>query len=363
MAASDGSFILPSKLDHITSTPVVGSRTKRKRMGSVECLKCDKTINLANDAYYTCSVCALDVCFPCTGISKSMHKSIQEEGYDCFMWTCRGCTQNFPSINKVNSSLATLDKKNDLRLLSLEEKIDNLDSTINNKIHEGISQMKSEVVDEISEKIQQKLKIEVRAEVREIDNQKSRAMNLIVFNLPESECDDSEDRIKEDKAMFEAICVSIGVPIVDVHSAFRLGNRQPTKIRPLKVIMMSKKQRKDVIDNAKFIGTKAPYPFRKVVIVKDLTPRQREENKQRRINKQHRNKQKSPAKINNEVQVHTNSSPMDQEGSSHRNAYSEETVLNTMVNNEETIIGGFSQDVDAAKLRALYPTEKGESPV
>ena len=168
---------------------------------------------------------------------------------------------------------------------------------------------------------------------------------------------------KEDKAMFEAICVSIGVPIVDVHSAFRLGNRQPTKIRPLKVIMMSKKQRKDVIDNAKFIGTKAPYPFRKVVIVKDLTPRQREENKQRRINKQHRNKQKSPAKINNEVQVHTNSSPMDQEGSSHRNAYSEETVLNTMVNNEETIIGGFSQDIDAAKLRALYPTEKGESPV
>ena len=149
---------------------------------------------------------------------------------------------------------------------------------------------------------------------------------------------------------------------MDVHSAFRLGNRQPTKIRPLKVIMM-RKQRKDVIDNAKFIGTKAPYPFRKVVIVKDLTSRQREENKQRRINKQQRNKQKSPAKINNEVQVHTNSSPMDQEGSSHRNAYSEETVLNTIVNNEETIIGGFSQDVDAAKLRALYPTEKGESPV
>ena len=248
MAASDGSFILPSKLDHITYTPVVGSRTKRKRMGSVECLKCDKTINLANDAYYTCSVCALDVCSPCTGISKSMHKSIQEEGYDCFMWTCRGCTQNFPSINKVNSSLATLDKKNDFRLLSLEEKIDNLDSTVYNKIHEGISQMKSEVVDEISERIQHKLKIEVRSEVREIDNQKSRAMNLIVFNLPQSECDDSEDRIKEDKAVFEAICVSIGVPIVDVHSAFRLGNRQPTKIRPLKVIMMSKnKERMSLI--------------------------------------------------------------------------------------------------------------------
>ena len=163
--------------------------------------------------------------------------------------------------------------------------------------------------------------------------------------------------------MFEAICLSIEVPIVDVHSAFRLGNRQLTKIRPLKVIMMSRKQRKDVIDNAKFIGTLAPYPFRKVVIAKDLTHRQREENKQRRINKQHMNKQKNPAKTNIEVHVHTNSSPMDKEGSSHHNVYSEETVLNTMVNNEETIIGGFPQDVDAAKLRALYPTEKGESPI
>ena len=138
MASSDDSFILPSKLDHITSTPVVGSRIKRKRMGSVECLKCDKSINLAQDPYYTCSVCALDVCFTCTGISKAMHKTIQEEGNDRFMWTCQGCTQNCPSINKVNSSLATLDKKNDIRLSSLEEKIDNLDGTINNEIHEDI---------------------------------------------------------------------------------------------------------------------------------------------------------------------------------------------------------------------------------
>ena len=285
MASSDGSFILPSKLDHITSTPVVASRTKRKRMGSVECLKCDKSINLAQDPYNTCSVCALDVCFTCTGISKAMHKTSQEEGNDCFLWTCRGCTQNFPSINKVNSPLATLDKKNDIRLSSLEEKIDNLDDTINNKIHEGIREMKTEVVDDTTERIQERPKLEVRAEVREIDNQNPRAMNLMVFNLSESECDDSEDGIREDKAMFEAICAFFGVQVVEMHSAFRLGNRQPNKIRPLKVTLTNRKQRKDIIDNARDIGTKAPYPYREIIIVKDLTHRQRVENKQRRINK------------------------------------------------------------------------------
>ena len=77
-----------------------------------------------------------------------------------------------------------------------------------------------------------------------------------------------------------------------MHSAFRLGNRQPNKISPLKVTLTNRKQMKDVIDNAREIGTKAPYPYRKVIIVEDLTPRQRVENKQRRMNKKSASTQK-----------------------------------------------------------------------
>ena len=54
---------------------------------------------------------------------------------------------------------------------------------------------------------------------------------------------------------------------------------------------------------------------------------------------------------------------MDQGTSSHYNAYHEQTVMNTIESNNETVIGGLSKGDDAAKLRALYPTERGESPV
>ena len=37
--------------------------------------------------------------------------------------------------------------------------------------------------------------------------------------------------------------------------------------------------------------------------------------------------------------------------------------MNTIESNIETVIGGLSQGDDAAKLIALYPTERGESPV
>ena len=219
--------------------------------------------------------------------------------------------------------------------------------------------MKTDVVDDIAERIQERLKLTVR----EIDNQKSRAMNLIVFNLSESECDDSEDRIREDKAMFEEICASIGVQKVEMHSAFRLGKRQPNKIRPLNVTLTNRKQRKDIIDNAREIGTKAPYPYRKVIIFKDLTPRQRVENKQRIMIKKSASTQKKKSPEKSSQAVHANSSPMDHGTSSHYNAYHEQTVMNTIESNDETVIGGLSQGDDVAKLRALYPTEKGESPI
>ena len=50
---------------------------------------------------------------------------------------------------------------------------------------------------------------------------------------------------------------------------------------------------------------------------------------------------------------------MDLGTSSHYNAYHEQTVMNTIESNDETVIGGLSQGDDAAKLRALYPTERG----
>ena len=115
----------------------------RKRKGSVQCLKCYIAITLDTDLFFTCSVCALDVCLQCTGISKEMYLNMPDLDDNCFMWTCKGCKQTFPAINNVNVSLQRLDKRNDLRLTSQENKIDRIDCNINNKISESITQMKT----------------------------------------------------------------------------------------------------------------------------------------------------------------------------------------------------------------------------
>ena len=71
--------------------------------------------------------------------------------------------------------------------------------------------MKEEEIKQVSESVIDDLKQEVRNEVREINDQKSMVMNVIVFNLQESELENSEIRINVDKMNFTQILTLYGL--------------------------------------------------------------------------------------------------------------------------------------------------------
>ena len=71
----------------------------------------------------------------------------------------------------------------------------------NNKkrqIKQEIACRKEGMVEEVANKVVDRFKSDVRQEVRKIDDQKSRAMNLVVFNLPESDKSSSAERKEDD---------------------------------------------------------------------------------------------------------------------------------------------------------------------
>ena len=114
-------------------------------------------------------------------------------------------------------------------------------------------------------------------------------MNLICFNLNESDDKSSDVRIDHDKTRFRELCKSIGVQDPDIKIIFRLGTHQTgnTKPRPLKVVLNNKKQRKEIMDNtSKIRHLPSTSGLNRCIIVKDLTIRQRNERKQKRAEKQ-----------------------------------------------------------------------------
>ena len=61
----------------------------------------------------------------------------------------------------------------------------------------------------------------------------------------------------EDINNFIDICSEIGDEVEEVELPFRLGNKSPNKIRPLKIVMSHRQLRKAILDNAKHIRSKA----------------------------------------------------------------------------------------------------------
>lgn len=71
----------------------------------------------------------------------------------------------------------------------------------------------------------------------------------------------------------------LGQESLNVVTLFRLGKKLDDKIRPLKVVLDSKSERKFLLENAKFIEEKVPENFKRVTISRDMTNAQRAERK------------------------------------------------------------------------------------
>ena len=99
--------------------------------------------------------------------------------------------------------------------------------------------------------------------------------------MPEPRRNSVEETKLADEEALNQISHSIGLENVQIITLFRLGKPTPAKCRPLKVILNNKSQRKYLLDNSKFIKQKAPVGLKQTIIVRDLTPEQRQERRKR----------------------------------------------------------------------------------
>ena len=228
-----------------TSTP---NTKKHPRIGSNTCPKCETTIK-ENTDHLSCSVCELMYCIQCTNISKILVEALKEDTTNNFKWTCNGCKQNFPCMATLTNQLKSIEEKTDTRIRQIENKIQNITKSIEQKVNSGIQDVTPTLVDKIKKDIRVTLQDDVRKEMREIEDQKRRTLNLVIFHLPESRHSDPVHHKQEDELQFFELCNHIGVDKPDVKTIFRLGNQTQGKTRAATVILNNKAHRKTILDN------------------------------------------------------------------------------------------------------------------
>ena len=146
--------------------------------------------------------------------------------------------------------------------------------------------MKTVVKNEVENSVKTFVTNEVKAEIKEMEDRKNRQLNLVLFNIHESDSREPESRKAYDKVTVARLFDSIGVNDVEYKAMFRLGkageNTKSSKPRPLKLVLENKKQRRQILDNAKNIPSNAPIDLKRAIISKDLTEQQRRDSKKKR---------------------------------------------------------------------------------
>ena len=255
------------------NTKEIESNKKRQRPGSnddLSCAKCDKDVDHRD---LSCSGCKLLYCEQCTGLSKSVYACVRAGELGEFLWSCKSCKNTLPTLENINSTLKEIQSSNVTRFKNIEDRLQIVEK---NSGQEFINNIKKDVTNEIRVDIS----TVVNDQLKEYEDIRKRELNIIMFNVPEKMDTNGNIRQREDLEDINSISTSLGLTDeLEVTAQFRLGKTKMNAIRPLKVILKNKSQRKFLLENARFISTKAERKLSKVVILKDLTPKQQGERK------------------------------------------------------------------------------------
>ena len=145
----------------ISSTPINKSKpSKRARIGSNTCPKCDITIE--HQQNLACCVCELSFCIQCTKISPKLAEALKEDESNNFKWTCNVCKQNFPCMSSLSTRLKTIEENTQTRLTLMEEKMTEINLDIGKKVKKEFTLIKPTLIEEIKMEIKASLHIEAR---------------------------------------------------------------------------------------------------------------------------------------------------------------------------------------------------------
>lgn len=95
----------------------------------------------------------------------------------------------------------TIEEQTHIRISKIERKVDDINTDIGIRVKNEVASLKSGLVDDVKTEIKSSLQDEVRKELYEIEDQR-RALNLIIFNLPECQSKISSGRKNYDKAKY-----------------------------------------------------------------------------------------------------------------------------------------------------------------
>lgn len=281
----------------------------------ITCKLCQNVFTDPKSKLMECERCTQWYCQTCGDITDVEFKSLKRKSTKMH-WYCDSC--NDEAVSAVKTSQLIEDKcrqymwdmKDELKGELKEELKVHVESEIES-VKLEIASVKSTSVTQaelnsLKEQMEQKLHSTDSAEdvIKEVQERQDRRLNIVVFNVQESEAEDAEQRKKADLDNIRAIFDTVGVS-VPLAKLTRLGNPagNPAGKRPIRFKASSEQDVKTILSAAPKLqnGT-----YRSVFINRDMTPLERAEWKKLVIEKKKRNEMATAAMENTKWIIRNN---------------------------------------------------------
>lgn len=163
-------------------------------------------------------------------------------------------------VNSISNGIDKLRESIETRLASVEARVDDLETQV--KSLQGRENPPDHCLDDV---------------ISEISDRNRRALNVIVYKLPESRSKDLNARINHDKGQLAELGQAIGITHNFENSKlFRIGRQNKNNVRPLKVVFGSAFEVNSFLDKFSKAGLKeAENKFSLVTVSRDRTVHER----------------------------------------------------------------------------------------
>ena len=299
-------------MSHKTSSTSSYSGSLRSRK-QWECPYCSK--NFPDDAKSVqCDTCGNWVCLPCSKVNEELYDVIHklndnEDGTSGFKWVCKLDERSLPTLKEMNTTLSSIMQSNNERFDKIEEQVRKVEDSIGEKVSEEVIGLKEKLMADISVEIDKKLEQKSKEE----NDRKFREMNLCLFNVPVSDSTDPQERKKHDlsvlNSLFQAVVKDDKITEPQIKNIFRLkstnvsseGAEGQLKDPVMKVTFVSKHELRLFITNARHIKDNEALSkeMQNIMVSRDMSPREREINKQLRKDLTEMNKEGKKFTIRN----------------------------------------------------------------
>ena len=235
-----------------------------------------------------CENCLKDYCTKCISMKKPVFEALNSTNNS--HWFCDFC--NEPTMSLIKND-RTIKEACERYMKSFAQQLENIEDKLLTtahsddvaKLEQSIQLLTKEldVVKTEATELRNTLassneeKSAAKIGVKEIIDRDARRKNIVLFNVLESKNENPESRKNEDESFINKLFKDVLNVEIPCNKATRLGAKQESQARPLRITVETQEQHESILKNAKNLRNHKEGPYANVSIRPDLTFLERQE--------------------------------------------------------------------------------------